>query len=65
MHHKDIKAKQMDTRYKKDNKKTHMHTQMSKHGNPQSLTLIGVQTSEKMSKRHFIKQLACIPKSRM
>ena len=26
---------------------------------PQSLVLIGVQTSEKMSKRHFIKHLAC------
>ena len=32
---------------------------MRKHEKPQSLVLIGVQTSEKMSKRHFIKHLAC------
>ena len=30
---------------------------MRKHEKPQSLVLIGVQTSEKMSKRHFIKHL--------
>ena len=32
---------------------------MRKHEKPQSLVLIGVQTNEKMSKRHFIKHLAC------
>ena len=32
---------------------------MRKHEKPQSLVLIRVQTSEKMSKRHFIKHLAC------
>ena len=32
---------------------------MKKHEKPQSLVLIRVQTSEKMSKRHFIKHLAC------
>ena len=32
---------------------------MRKHEKPQSLVLIGVQTSEKMSKRYFIKHLAC------
>ena len=30
-----------------------------KHKKPQSLVLIGVQTSEKMPKRHFIKHLTC------
>ena len=30
-----------------------------KHEQPQSLVLIGVQTSEKMPKRHFIKHLVC------
>ena len=32
---------------------------MRKHEKPQSLVLIGVQTREKMSKRHFVKHLAC------
>ena len=32
---------------------------MRKHEKPQSLVLIGVQISEKMSKRYFIKHLAC------
>ena len=32
---------------------------MRKHEKSQSLVLIGVQTSEKMAKRHFIKHLAC------
>jgi len=32
---------------------------MRKHEKHQSLILIGVQTSEKMLKRHFIKHLAC------
>ena len=32
---------------------------MRKHVKPQSLVLIGVQTSEKMLKRHFIKHLEC------
>ena len=32
---------------------------MRKHENPQSLVLIGVQTSEKMFKKHFIKHLVC------
>ena len=32
---------------------------MRKHEKPQSLVLIGIQTSEKMSKRHFIKHQAC------
>ena len=32
---------------------------MRKHEKPQSLVLIGVQTSKKMPKRHFIKHLAC------
>ena len=32
---------------------------MRKHEKPQSLVLIKVQTSEKMSKKHFIKHLAC------
>ena len=32
---------------------------MRKHEKPQSLVLIGIQTSEKMPKRHFIKYLAC------
>ena len=32
---------------------------MRKHEKPQSLVLIGVQTSEKMPKRHFNKHLAC------
>ena len=30
-----------------------------KHEKPKSLVLIGVQTSEKMPKRHFIKHLVC------
>ena len=34
--------------------------QLSKHGSPQSLVLIGVQTSVKMPKEHFIEHLACI-----
>ena len=34
--------------------------QLSKHGIPQSLVLIGVQTSAKMPKEHFIEHLACI-----
>ena len=34
--------------------------QLSKHGSPQSLVLIGVQTSAKMPKEHFIEHLACI-----
>ena len=32
---------------------------MRKHEKPQILVLIGVQTSEKIPKRHFIKHLAC------
>ena len=32
---------------------------MRKHEKPQSLVLIGVQTSEKMPKRHYIKHLVC------
>ena len=32
---------------------------MRKHEKPQSLVLIGVQTSEKMPKRHFTKHLKC------
>ena len=32
---------------------------MRKHEKPQSLVLIGVQPSEKLPKRHFIKHLAC------
>ena len=32
---------------------------MRKHEKPQSLIFIGVQTNEKMLKRHFIKHLAC------
>ena len=34
--------------------------QLSKHDNPQSLVLIGVQTCAKMPKEHFIKNSACI-----
>ena len=34
---------------------------MRKHEKPQSLVLIGVQTREKMPKRHFTKHLTCTP----
>ena len=39
--------------------------QLSKHGNPQILVLIGIQTNAKMPKGHFIKHLACMNKPYM
>ena len=44
----------------KHNNKDGNMLQMSKYGNPQSLVLIRVQTDAKMSKRLFVKNLACI-----
>ena len=34
--------------------------QLSKHNNPQSLVVIGVQMCAKMPKEHFIKNFTCI-----